>query len=123
MVPESSSAKTPPNLILNIDNQNDKPMISSVGSSNAIIPMFLCSVWLFVLQTNSLPRQGPNTGLALQLPNNALENQVVQNQNHNPENHVEIWSHSLYDLVFEALGLAADPHIRLFRSISFFDLP
>ncbi|KAG4383445.1 hypothetical protein AAZX31_13G070500 [Glycine max] len=68
-------------------------------------------------RTNAPARRGPNTGLALQLPNNAPENQGVQNQNNNnPENHVEIRSNSLYDPVFETLGLAPDPHIRLFEA-------
>ncbi|KAG4958994.1 hypothetical protein JHK87_035627 [Glycine soja] len=106
-----------PNLILNTGNQSSTPMVSSAGSSNVIIPMQNLRQNLQIGRTNAPARRGPNTGLALQLPNNAPENQGVQNQNNNnPENHVEIRSNSLYDPVFETLGLAPDPHIRLFEA-------
>ncbi|KAG4382846.1 hypothetical protein GLYMA_14G168900v4 [Glycine max] len=170
--------RAPPNLILNIGNQNVTPMVSSIGTSNVIIPMAMPNprqnlqierelrreepnevARNFRLRegqaerplgnqrleigegssskrrrTNSLPRQGPNTGLALQLPNNAPawqgpntglalqlpnnapEIQGPQNQNNNPGNQVEIRGNSLYDPIFETLGLAVDPHIRLFEA-------
>ncbi|KAH1213993.1 hypothetical protein GmHk_14G041831 [Glycine max] len=152
--------RAPPNLILNIGNQNVTPMVSSIGTSNVIIPMAMPNPRQNLQiergqaerplgnqrleigegssskrrRTNSLPRQGPNTGLALQLPNNAPawqgpntglalqlpnnapEIQGPQNQNNNPGNQVEIRGNSLYDPIFETLGLAVDPHIRLFEA-------
>ncbi|KAG5111055.1 hypothetical protein JHK82_040278 [Glycine max] len=160
ILPKSSSARAPPNLILNIGNQNVTPMVSSIGTSNVIIPMAMPNPRQNLQiergqaerplgnqrleigegssskrrRTNSLPRQGPNTGLALQLPNNAPawqgpntglalqlpnnapEIQGPQNQNNNPGNQVEIRGNSLYDPIFETLGLAVDPHIRLFEA-------
>ncbi|CAJ1971796.1 unnamed protein product [Sphenostylis stenocarpa] len=70
---------------------------------------------------NSPPKEGPNQGPAPQEANNAPENPKLLDLINNTGNNGGFVSNSLYDPAFETLGLAVDPHIRLFEALAGFD--